>query len=215
MKSIPKRYLINSISALVSCAPSPLHALAQGSSDARPPYSALQPIIHRIRNGEREHHDQKRIIIMEPLRIYFNVHRDDASVEIIDSLRRVPNIGRCYPAGSQGNAPEHSIHPNPNSFMIRERSIDGGVRYSDVSHEYVMHRARMVTGAGHPSSSRRGQDHDQVKVPSSPLRGVPDRAKAATRRVSEILRSRTEIRRHLMPYGIAAQRSSGSRRMKT
>jgi predicted GTPase len=166
---------------------------------------------------------RKRIIIMGAAgRDFhnFNVcYRDDASVEIVGfTATQIPNIdGRRYPAELAAGLYPEGIPIYPESelvTLIREKSIDEVVfAYSDVSHEYVMHRACMVTGAG-ASFVLLGADKTMIKskVPVIAVCAVRTGSgkSQTTRRVSEILRAKGRkvvAVRHPMPYGdLAAQK---------
>jgi predicted GTPase len=150
----------------------------------------------------------------------FNVvYRDDPSVEVvaftatqipfIDDLRYPPSLsGARYPDGIQ-------IHDESDLVPLIERlDVDEVVfSYSDVSHEYVMHKASTVMAAG-ASFALLGPDATMLQptVPtvavtavrtgvgkSQTTRAIAAALKAAGKRVVAV--------RHPMPYGdLAAQR---------
>jgi predicted GTPase len=166
---------------------------------------------------------RKRILIMGAAgRDFhnFNVcYREDASVEVDGfTATQIPNIeGRRYPAELAGKLYPEGIPIYPESelvSLIRSKSIDEVVfAYSDVSHDYIMHRACMVTGAG-ASFTLLGADKTMVKskVPVVAVCAVRTGSgkSQTTRRVSEILRAKGRkvvAVRHPMPYGdLAAQK---------
>jgi predicted GTPase len=150
----------------------------------------------------------------------FNVvYRDDPSVEVvaftatqipfIDDRRYPPSLsGARYPDGIQ-------IHDESDLVPLIERlDVDEVVfSYSDVSHEYVMHKASTVMAAG-ASFALLGPDATMLQptVPtvavtavrtgvgkSQTTRAIAAALKAAGKRVVAV--------RHPMPYGdLAAQR---------
>ena len=166
---------------------------------------------------------RKRIIIMGAAgRDFhdFNVcYREDASVEVVGfTATQIPNIeGRRYPAELAGKLYPEGIPIYPESelvSLIRSKSIDEVVfAYSDVSHDYIMHRACVVTGVG-ASFTLLGADKTMIKskVPVIAVCAVRTGSgkSQTTRRVSEILRDkgrRIVAVRHPMPYGdLAAQK---------
>ena len=166
---------------------------------------------------------RKRIIIMGAAgRDFhdFNVcYREDASVEVIGfTATQIPNIeGRQYPAELAGKLYPEGIPIYPESdliVLIPTKSIDEVVfAYSDISHDYIMHRACMVTGAG-ASFTLLGADKTMIKskVPVVAVCAVRTGSgkSQTTRRVSEILRAKGRkvvAVRHPMPYGdLAAQK---------
>jgi len=144
----------------------------------------------------------------------FNVcYRDDASVEVVGfTATQIPNIeGRRYPADLAGKHYPEGIPIYPESDLvrlIREKDIEEVVfAYSDVSHEYIMHRACVVTGAG-ASFTLLGADRTMLRsrVPVIAVCAVRTGSgkSQTTRRVSEILRAKGRkvvAVRHPMPYG--------------
>ncbi len=102
--------------------------------------------------------ERRRIVIMGAAgRDFHNfnvVYRDDPDVEVVAfTATQIPFIDdRMYPRQLAG--PHHPegirIHPEEElTTLIRDRKVDDVVfAYSDVSYEYVMHKASEVTAAG-------------------------------------------------------------------
>ena len=85
----------------------------------------------------------------------FNVYfRENPSYEVLAfTATQIPNIeGRLYPPELSGSIYPAGIpiHPEENlETLIRDNQIDQVIfSYSDVSHEYVMHKASQVLAAG-------------------------------------------------------------------
>ncbi len=110
--------------------------------------------------------------------------------------------GKLYPAGIPIRAEEDLVH------MIKKQSIDTVTfSYSDVSHEYVMHKASKVIAAG-ANFRLLGGKHTMIKskVPVVAVCAVRTGCGkgGTTLRVVEILRNmgkRVVSIRHPMPYG--------------
>jgi predicted GTPase len=149
----------------------------------------------------------------------FNVFfRDNPEYEVVAfTATQIPNIeGRTYPAELAGSRYPEGIRIYPESDLvklIREKAIDQVIfAYSDVSHEYVMHKASTVLAAG-PDFRLMGTDSTQIKSTKPVVAVCAVRTGSGksqtTRRVSLILRDmgyRIAIIRHPMPYGdLAAQ----------
>jgi len=148
----------------------------------------------------------------------FNVcFRDNKEVEVLAfTATQIPNIeGRIYPAELSGKRypegipiyPEDQLHS-----LIREKRIDEVVfAYSDISHEYVMHRASEVMSAG--ADFKLMGPHSTLiesKVPVIAVCAVRTGCgkSQTTRRVGQILRKkgkRVVAVRHPMPYGDLAR----------
>jgi len=102
--------------------------------------------------------DPKRVIIMGAAgRDFHNFNtcfRDNAGYRVVAfTATQIPNIdGRAYPAQLAGTLYPAGIPIHPESeltALIRDHQVDEVVfSYSDVSHEYVMHKASMVLAAG-------------------------------------------------------------------
>ncbi len=121
----------------------------------------------------------------------------------IDDRRYPPELaGKLYPAGIP-------IYPESDlERLIKEHNVDQVVfAYSDVPHEYVMHKASQVLAAG--SDFRLiGPKETQIKSTKPVVSICAVRTGAGksqtTRRVSEILKAmgyRVAAIRHPMPYG--------------
>jgi predicted GTPase len=121
----------------------------------------------------------------------------------IDDRRYPPELaGKLYPAGIP-------IYPEADlNRLIKEHNVDQVIfAYSDVPHEYVMHKASQVLAAG--SDFRLiGPKETQIKSTKPVVSICAVRTGAGksqtTRRVSEILKAmgyRVAAIRHPMPYG--------------
>lgn len=144
----------------------------------------------------------------------FNVFfRDNPDYEVVAfTATQIPDIeGRTYPAKLSGTRYPNGISIYAESDLVRlieEKQADQVVfAYSDVPHEYVMHKASQVLAAG--------ADFRLMGLRSTQLKSIkPVVAVCAvrtgsgksqtTRRVSLILRDmgyRVAVVRHPMPYG--------------
>ena len=159
----------------------------------------------------------RRIVIMGAAgRDFHNfnvVYRDDPQTEVVAfTATQIPFIadrryppelaGARYPAGIP-------IHPEEDlPLLIRERHVDTVVfAYSDVSHEYVMHRASEVLAAG-ADFELLGPNATMIPttVPVIAVCAVRTGAgkSQTTRRIARILRDEgltPLVVRHPMPYG--------------
>ena len=144
----------------------------------------------------------------------FNVYfRDNADYNVVAfTATQIPNIeGRMYPRELAGKLYPHGIPIFPESDLvklIRDLKVDQVVfAYSDVSHEYVMHKASMVLAAGADFRLLGGKT--TMLKSSKPIVAICAVRTGAgksqtTRRVVEILREmgHTVVSvRHPMPYG--------------
>jgi predicted GTPase len=144
----------------------------------------------------------------------FNVFfRDNQAYEVVAfTATQIPNIeGRRYPAGLAGSLYPEGIPIFPESDLerlIAELKVDQVIfAYSDVSHEYVMHKASLVLAAG-ADFCLMGMKNTQIKstkpvVSICAVRTGSGKSQT-TRRVSLILRDlgyRVAVIRHPMPYG--------------
>ena len=144
----------------------------------------------------------------------FNVFfRDNKDYQVVAfTATQIPNIeGRKYPAALAGSLYPEGIPIYPESDLeklIKEKKADEVVfAYSDVPHEYVMHKASMVMAAG-PDFRMMGLKNTQVKsikpvVSVCAVRTGSGKSQT-TRRVAMILREmgyRVAAIRHPMPYG--------------
>ena len=144
----------------------------------------------------------------------FNVFfRQRESYEVVAfTATQIPNIeGRLYPAELAGPLYPRGIPIYPESELddlVRARQVDQVVfAYSDVSHEYVMHKASQVLAAGAdfwfmgPNLTMLESSRPVVAVGA--VRTGCGKSQT-TRRVCDILKSmgkRVVVVRHPMPYG--------------
>jgi predicted GTPase len=165
----------------------------------------------------------KRILIMgaagrdfHNFNVYF---RENAEYQVVAfTATQIPNIdGRKYPAELAGNLYPEGIPIYPEDEierLIPELGIDQVVfAYSDVPHEYVMHKASVVLAAG-ADFRLMGSNATQIKS-NKPVVAVcavrtGSGKSQTTRRVSLILRDmgyRVAAIRHPMPYGDLAKQA--------
>jgi predicted GTPase len=144
----------------------------------------------------------------------FNVaFREDKDYEVVAfTATQIPDIeGRTYPAALAGKMYPKGIPIHAESdllSLIRDLKVDQVVfAYSDVPHEYVMHKASMVLAAG-ADFRLMGEKATQVKSSKPVVSVCAVRTGAGksqtTRRVSLILRGmgfKVAAIRHPMPYG--------------
>ena len=149
----------------------------------------------------------------------FNVFfRDNPDYEVVAfTATQIPNIeGRLYPAALSGSRYPEGIPIFPESDLvklIREKEIDQVVfAYSDVTHEYVMHKASQVLTMA--DFRLMGLANTQVKSTKPVVSVCAVRTGSGksqtTRRVSLILRSmgyKVAAIRHPMPYGDLAKQA--------
>jgi predicted GTPase len=161
--------------------------------------------------------DRQRVIIMgaagrdfHNFNVYF---RENSAYEVVAfTATQIPNIeGRKYPPELSGELYSKGIPIYPESDLIKligDEKIDQVIfAYSDVSHEYVMHRASEVLAAG-ADFRLMGIDATEIKS-SKPVVSIcaarTGSGKSQTsRRVAEILRQMgysVAAIRHPMPYG--------------
>jgi len=144
----------------------------------------------------------------------FNVtFRNNKDYEVVAfTATQIPNIeGRLYPAELAGKLYPKGIPIHPESDLVKlidELKVDQVIfAYSDVPHEYVMHKASTVLAAG-ADFRLMGPKATQVKS-SKPVISVcavrtGSGKSQTTRRVSLILRGmgyKVAAIRHPMPYG--------------
>ncbi len=144
----------------------------------------------------------------------FNVfYRDNKDYEVVAfTATQIPNIeGRKYPAELAGTLYPKGIPIYPESDLvklIKEFKVDQVVfAYSDVPHEYVMHKASIVLAAG-ADFKLMGTRLTQIKSTKPVVSVCAVRTGSGksqtTRRVSQILRGmgyKVAAIRHPMPYG--------------
>ena len=144
----------------------------------------------------------------------FNVYfRDNPDYQVVAfTATQIPNIeGRTYPAELAGKTYPKGIPIRPEAELvdlIRKEKIDQVIfAYSDVSHEYVMHKASLILATG-ADFRLMGLGTTQLKS-SKPVISIcaarTGSGKSQTaRRVAGILRERgfrVAAIRHPMPYG--------------
>ncbi|NPV77472.1 MAG: GTPase [Anaerolineae bacterium] len=144
----------------------------------------------------------------------FNVFfRDNKDYEVVAfTATQIPNIeGRKYPAELSGSLYPEGIPIYPESDLeelIQKHAIEQVIfAYSDVSHEYIMHKASLVLAAG-ADFRLMGVGSTQLKS-SKPVVSVcavrtGSGKSQTTRRVSLVLRKmgfKVAAIRHPMPYG--------------
>ncbi|MBI2845536.1 MAG: GTPase, partial [Chloroflexi bacterium] len=144
----------------------------------------------------------------------FNVYfRDNPNYEVIAfTATQIPNIeGRTYPASLAGPLYPQGIpiHPEEDlEDLIAQHKVQQVVfAYSDISHEYVMHKASQVLAAG-ADFRLLGPEATmlQSRLPLITVGAVRTGSgkSQTTRRVSQILRDlgkKFVVIRHPMPYG--------------
>ena len=144
----------------------------------------------------------------------FNVFfRDNKDYEVVAfTATQIPDIeGRTYPAQLAGKLYPKGIPIYAETDLlklIKDMKVDQVVfAYSDVPHEYVMHKASMVLAAG-PDFRLMGEKSTQIKSSKPVVSVCAVRTGAGksqtTRRVSLILRGmgyKVATIRHPMPYG--------------
>jgi predicted GTPase len=150
----------------------------------------------------------------------FNVvYRDDPATEVVAfTATQIPFIGdRMYPASLAGSRYPDGIEIHDESdlsTLIREREVDDVVfAYSDVSHEYVMHKASEVLAAGAnfqllgPNATMLDASVPVVAVCAVRTGSGKSQTTRAVARTLKEAGKRVVAGRHPMPYGdIAAQR---------
>ena len=150
----------------------------------------------------------------------FNVFfRDNKDYEVVAfTATQIPNIeGRKYPAALSGKNYPDGIPIYPESeliTLIKEDQIDQVIfAYSDVSHEYVMHKASEVLAAG-ADFRLMGLNTTQIKSTKPVVSVCAVRTGSGksqtTRRVAAILQGlgkKVAVIRHPMPYGDLAKQA--------
>ncbi|MGH2655560.1 MAG: cyclic 2,3-diphosphoglycerate synthase [Actinomycetota bacterium] len=165
----------------------------------------------------------KRVLIMgaagRDFHNFNTVYRGDAEVEVVAfTATQIPGIeNRTYPPRLAGPGYPAGIPIYPEeelTRLIRELSVEDVVfAYSDVSHEYVMHRGSQALAAG-ANFVLLGPDatmlHAHVPVVAVCAVRTGAGKSQTTRRAAHILREaghRPVVVRHPMPYGdLVAQR---------
>ena len=150
----------------------------------------------------------------------FNVFfRDNPDYQVLAfTATQIPNIeGRRYPPELAGSLYPHGISIYPESDLqelLKSNQVDQVVfAYSDVPHEYVMHKASTVLAAGadfHLMGTEKTQLKSSKPVVSVCAVRTGSGKSQTTRQVSLVLREmgyRVAAVRHPMPYGdLVAQR---------
>ncbi len=144
----------------------------------------------------------------------FNVYfRQNPAYEVVAfTATQIPDIeGRVYPPELAGELYPQGIpihHETALMGLLKEQQLDQVIfAYSDVSHEYVMHRASMVLAAG-VDFRLMGTEHTWLKS-SKPVVSIGavrtgSGKSQTTRRVCQILQGmgkKVVAVRHPMPYG--------------
>jgi predicted GTPase len=157
----------------------------------------------------------------------FNVFfRDNPDYEVVAfTATQIPNIeGRNYPPELAGARYPEGIPIYPESDLVRligEKAIDQVIfAYSDVPHEYVMHKAARVLACG-ADFRLMGLKATQIKsrkpvVAVGAVRTGSGKSQTS-RRVAKILRNMgysVAAIRHPMPYGNLAATTRPSRSVK-
>jgi predicted GTPase len=166
---------------------------------------------------------RKRVLIMgaagRDFHNFNTVYRDQEEYEVVAfTATQIPDIeGRKYPAQLAGKLYPNGIPIYAESDLIRlvkEMEVDQvDFAYSDVPHEYVMHRASEVISAG-ANFNLVGARPTMLKSNRPVIAVCAVRTGSGksqtTRRVAELLRDagkKVAVIRHPMPYGdLAAQR---------
>ncbi len=144
----------------------------------------------------------------------FNVYfRDNFDYQVIAfTATQIPNIdGRQYPPELAGSQYPDGIPIYAESNLVKlihEEKIDQVIfAYSDVTHEYIMHKASIVLAAG-ADFRLMGTNNTQIKSTKPVVSVCAVRTGSGksqtTRRVSLILRNmgfKVAAIRHPMPYG--------------
>ncbi len=144
----------------------------------------------------------------------FNVYfRENPAYEVVAyTATQIPNIeGRTYPPELSGSLYPAGVPIHPESELnnlITDLAVDQVVfAYSDVSHEYVMHKASQVLAAGADfrlMGARETMLEAQVPVVSVGAVRTGSGKSQTSRRTSDILRQmgkKLVVVRHPMPYG--------------
>jgi len=167
--------------------------------------------------------DRQRVIIMgaagrdfHNFNVYF---RSNAAYEVVAfTATQIPNIeGRQYPPELSGDLYPKGIPIHPESDLIqliRDKQIDQVIfAYSDVPHDYVMHRASEVLAAGADFRlmGRAATELESSKPVISICAARTGSGKSQTsRHVAAILRKMgysVAAIRHPMPYGDLAKQA--------
>jgi predicted GTPase len=167
--------------------------------------------------------EKRRVIIMgaagrdfHNFNVYF---RDNEAYDVVAfTATQIPDIeGRRYPPELAGKLYPQGIPivaEEELASLIEEKNVDEVVfAYSDVSHEYIGHKAALVNGAGADfvlMGSRRTMLKSKVSVISICAVRTGCGKSQTTRRVSVILKNKRRkivAVRHPMPYGDLAKQA--------
>jgi len=160
---------------------------------------------------------KRRVLIMgaagRDFHNFNTVYRDDPDVQVVAfTATQIPFIDdRKYPAEIAGeNYPEgiQIYDESELAGLIRDLEVDDVVfSYSDVSHEYVMHKANEVLAAG-ANFVLLGTDDTMIRASIPTVAVVAVRTgvgkSQTTRAIAGVLRDagkRVVAVRHPMPYG--------------
>ena len=150
----------------------------------------------------------------------FNVFfRENPDYEVVAfTATQIPNIeGRKYPAALSGELYPEGIPIFPESELIdliKKHQVEQVIfAYSDVPHEYVMHKASEVLAAG-PDFRLMGSHTTQIESTKPVVSVCAVRTGSGksqtTRRVAAILKGfgkKVAVIRHPMPYGDLAKQA--------
>ena len=160
---------------------------------------------------------RRRVVIMgaagRDFHNFNTVFRDDEKFEVVAfTATQIPDIeGRRYPASLAGDLYPDGIpivpEDNLKSLIIEEKVDEVVFSYSDVSHEYVMHKASEVNAAG-ADFTLLGTNETMIrsKVPLISICATRTGTgkSQTTRKIAEVLneKGRKVVSiRHPMPYG--------------
>jgi len=141
------------------------------------------------------------------------VYRDNEQYQVVAfTATQIPDIeGRVYPAELAGKRYPAGIPIHPEEeleSLISEHAVDDVVfSYSDVSHEYVMHKASIVNAAGASFvllDARQTMLKSEKPVVAICAVRTGCGKSQTTRRVAQILKAQGKklvVVRHPMPYG--------------
>jgi len=141
------------------------------------------------------------------------VFRDNRAYEVVAfTATQIPNIeGRMYPPELAGSLYPHGIPIHPEDQLVdlvQQHAIEQVIfAYSDVSHEYVMHKASQVLAAG--ADFRLMGTRETMLVSTKPVVAVCAvrtgcGKSQTTRYVCDVLQRlghKVVVVRHPMPYG--------------
>lgn len=161
--------------------------------------------------------DRKKILIMgaagRDFHAFNTVFRDDPGYEVAAfTATQIPGIeNKVYPPSLAGNLYPDGIPIRPEEELkeiIREKKIDAvAFAYSDVSHEYVMHKASEVLAAG-PDFWLLGAEATMIRASKKIISVCAVRTgcgkSQTSRKIVRLLKRwghRVVAIRHAMPYG--------------